>query len=147
MLTSRDSWTHRGKKEGHLLEATDIQAAFQRLRRDWFAAHPDKTFTALMMMQAADKDLNDKQKSANDKNKAAKLMSKEFKRSKSHDKDGETANDPAKLALEEAEKEVREQQEANELDKWTLDDFRIFHESELKKQKDTHLHSLNRERE
>jgi hypothetical protein len=50
-------------------------------------------------------------------------------------------------ALEEVEKEGKEQEEANELDKWTLDDFRIFHESELKKQKDTHLHSLNRERE
>ena len=45
------------------------------------------------------------------------------------------------------EKEVKEQEEANELDKWTLDDFRIFHESELKKQKESHLHSLNRERE
>jgi hypothetical protein len=55
-----------------------------------------------MMMQAADKDLNDKQKSANDKNKAAKLMSKELKSNKSNDKkEGEVAIDPAKLALEE----------------------------------------------
>ena len=44
--------------------------------------------------QAADKDLNDKQKSA-------KLMSKELKSNKSNDKEGEAANDPAKLALDE----------------------------------------------
>ena len=123
-----------GKKEGQLLESTDIQAAFQRLRRDWFAAHPDKTFTALMEMQAADKDLNDKQK-----------MSKLLRR-KSMDKDGEAAND-AKLALEAVEQEEKEEEEANELDKWTLEDFRVFHESELKRQQEAHLHSLNRERE
>ena len=42
----------RGKKEAMVLESTDIQAAFQRLRQDWFAAHPDKTFTALKQVCA-----------------------------------------------------------------------------------------------
>ena len=44
----------RGKKEAMVLESTDIQAAFQRLRQDWFAAHPDKTFTALMQVCAVE---------------------------------------------------------------------------------------------
>jgi hypothetical protein len=125
----------RGKKEMLVLESTDVQAAFQRLRQDWFAAHPDKTFTALMDMQAADKGFSEQRE-----------LRRRQVPSKSLDiaRDGE--ND-AKLVVEELDAAEVETQDAINLDRWTLEDFRVFHEAELKRQKEAHLASLNRERE
>jgi len=124
----------RSKKEGLLLESTDIQAAFQRLRQDWFAAHPDKTFTALMEMQTADKDLQD-------------IRQRRRQQVPSVDKE-QDAEKEASTVMEDVEEGSEDADEqANELDRWTLEDFRVFHESELKRQKEAHLSSLNRERE
>ena len=82
-----------------------------------------------MEMQTADKDLQDNRQQR-----------------RKHDKDRDAEHESS-AALEEVKEEEEDDEEGNELDRWTLEDFRVFHESELKRQKEAHLSSLNRERE
>ena len=51
------------KREG-VLESTDIQSAFQKLRQDWFEMHPDQTFSVLQQLQHSQQQQVDKTKIA-----------------------------------------------------------------------------------
>ena len=69
---------------------------------------------------------------------------------KSLDKDQDAAID-AQMAAEDLENEeeadAARAAELSELDRWTLEDFRVFHEAEVKRHQDAHQTQLNRERE
>uniref|UniRef100_A0A7S4KQ21 Uncharacterized protein n=1 Tax=Guillardia theta TaxID=55529 RepID=A0A7S4KQ21_GUITH len=129
LMLARLEHGKRGDRREGIFEATDLQAAFQKLRQDWFAAHPERTFAALQYMQQTEKSM-------------------ESRRRKSIGDDADAINDASAAGAEaDLEEEEGESEDDWELQKWTLEDFRIFHDHELKKREEDHHRTLQRERE
>jgi WD40 repeat protein len=120
------------KREG-VLESTDIQSAFQKLRQDWFEMHPDQTFSVLQQLQQAQQQQMDKVRTSR------KSMG-----------DSEAAMEDAKAALEGLDDSIVggvEEDGSDDEGWWTLDDYRMFHDKEMKRREDEHRDKMQRERD
>ena len=114
------------KREG-VLESTDMQSAFQKLRQDWFEIHPDQTFTVLQQMQAEEKE-------------KVRIARKSV-----GSDDG--ASDDAKEAVERLDISEPEDDADSSENGFTLEDYRMFHDKEMKRREDEHREKMQRERD
>lgn len=112
------------KREG-VLESTDMQAAFQKLRQDWFEVHPDQTFTVLQQMQAEEK---------------IKIGRKSL------DVD-DGASEDARIAVEGLEDSQGEDDDDSSENGFTLEDYKMFHDKEMKRREEEHKEKMQRERD
>ncbi|KAJ1490872.1 hypothetical protein T484DRAFT_1776455, partial [Baffinella frigidus] len=121
----------------HLLALAKMQAGkrpdsedlLRGAEKDWFAAHPEKTFSAMQQMQQLQNLRSDVPRD----------------RGLSNAEDG--ANEAAMVAedLERGLQEIDEKEES--VGRWSIDDFQQFHVNELKRRETEHAQSLQRERD
>lgn len=123
LTIARMEQARRADRREGMLEAGDIQAAFQRLRQDWYAAHPERTFSTLKEMSQKEFD----------RRKARSSIANE-----------EDASEDARLALEGGGGLESPGEGEDDASRWSfdIDELKKFHDQEMSRKEEEHKQSL-----